>query len=488
MRFVKHSLTNRLVYLRMLVLLGSILILAGGLFIKSSTDSFLDPWFLRLIISINGIIIVAISFVSKKVERNFQYWVYLLVVICTLWIVYLSIINHFHPRYILTIVILFPGFSLVMQSRRHLNYYTALFVIVTIGASLVVESPIYPVQAFITQLIIIVIIISISVSSFLQAHSELSFSSENLKALVDNTDESYIMLNPDYTIKMVNRSASENLTQILNTELNQGDDFRKFVHQSEIVIFEKNFSKALNGHKVDVEREVKLSEKTTVWLEIKYIPVVDRNGETINVLFTARNITGKKTAEDEMKNKNLELEKINAELDRFVYRAAHDLRAPLSSVLGLINLIEMEKEKAKVGDYLAMMKQSVDRLNGFIDGVIEHSMNARTGLLIEKISFRKILDNVFENHSFMKGADRISKRITVNGNHDFYSDPGRMEIIFNNLLSNSIKYQDDQKTEPTVEVKVEINEESAEVLVEDNGLGIPKDNLDKIFDIFYRGR
>jgi len=203
MKFVRHSITNRLVFLRMLALLGSFLILAGGLLIESKNPLFEDPWVFRWIIAFSGIIIVLVSFISRTLARNFQYWIYFLAAICTIWIVYLAYLNDFHPRYALTIVILFPGFSLIMKSRWHLLYYTIFFGIVTLSGALLVENPIYPIQSFITQLAIIMIIISISVSSFLQAHSDLSFSSENLKALVDNTDESYIMLNPGNNITIV---------------------------------------------------------------------------------------------------------------------------------------------------------------------------------------------------------------------------------------------------------------------------------------------
>ena len=117
MKFVRHSISNRLVFLRMLALLGSILILAGGLFIESKNPLFEDPWIFRWIIAVNGITIVLVSFISRTVARNFQYWIYLLVATCTIWIVYLAYLNDFHPRYVLSIIILFPGFSLVMKSR-----------------------------------------------------------------------------------------------------------------------------------------------------------------------------------------------------------------------------------------------------------------------------------------------------------------------------------------------------------------------------------
>src|SRR5688500_16243322 len=97
------------------------------------------------------------------------------------------------------------------------------------------------------------------------------------------------------------------------------------------------------------------------------------------------------TTEQILSTKNAELEKINAELDRFVYSASHELRAPLTSVLGLINLAELNLSPENKREYLEMMRTSINKLDSFIQDIIRYSKNSRLELEREKINFSNII-------------------------------------------------------------------------------------------------
>jgi len=236
-----------------------------------------------------------------------------------------------------------------------------------------------------------------------------------------------------------------------------------------------------------LEKEVLISSELSVWMEVKYIPILNKSKKVTSVLFSARDISAKKRSEQKMKDKNLELEKINTELDKFVYRAAHDLRAPLSSVLGLINLSEKEKEMPLIRQYIEMMKASIDRLNKYISDVIDYSANARLEIASTAIDVEKIIQNVLDDHLYMEGAKEMVNEVNVNGNGVFMSDPKRVEIILNNIVSNAIKYRDIEKDENHLNISADISSSSTKFVIEDNGIGIHESQKEKIFDFFYRG-
>jgi len=181
---------------------------------------------------------------------------------------------------------------------------------------------------------------------------------------------------------------------------------------------------------------------------------------------------------------NAELRKVNSELDRFVYSASHDLRAPLASVLGLINVARLDK--ANIDEYLEKMEKSINRLDRFIHDIIDFSRNARTELVIEAIEFNSLVNEVMDDLRYLDQSSRIQFRLTVKGKDLFYSDRKRITIVLKNLISNSIKYHNPYREAPFVEVAVQVDALYANICVADNGSGIARQHLESIFKMFYR--
>jgi signal transduction histidine kinase len=196
----------------------------------------------------------------------------------------------------------------------------------------------------------------------------------------------------------------------------------------------------------------------------------------------------RKQAEDSLLQRNEELIKINDELDRFVYSVSHNLRAPLMSVLGLLNLTKHEKNLTLEGirEYLAMMESSILKLDHTLRNIIDYSRNARQEEEIEKIDIREEITQSFERLKYIGGQERLSKKIEVKGIAPFYSNAYRLSVIFDNLLSNAIKFQDHDKVDPMIAIGVNIDPASATIIVEDNGVGIPDDLHGLIFTMFFR--
>lgn len=185
--------------------------------------------------------------------------------------------------------------------------------------------------------------------------------------------------------------------------------------------------------------------------------------------------------------KNAKLAKMNEELDGYVYKASHDIRAPLTSLMGIINLIKVENDPEKIMQYVALQEKCIEKMDSHIMQILDLSKNLKTGLVPLKIDLKALIEEIFLELSFYENAELISKKINVHHNIDYYSDPYRIKIILNNLISNAIKYSKIGNSNPIIEVNIFIDYSHTIMTVKDNGIGITEAQKDKIFDMFYRG-
>ncbi len=183
---------------------------------------------------------------------------------------------------------------------------------------------------------------------------------------------------------------------------------------------------------------------------------------------------------------NEELKRVNGELDVFVYRTSHDLRAPIASTLGLINLMRLDNDPTQTVRYLDLQENALTKLDNFIQDILDYSRNARLDLEPEPIDFRRILDETFSLYTHLEHYDQINQIIDIQQSVEFFSDAKRLTIIFNNLLSNAIRYVRPTAEGSFIKITIRVDAQHAQVEVSDNGQGIAEEHRDKVFDMFYR--
>ncbi len=199
-----------------------------------------------------------------------------------------------------------------------------------------------------------------------------------------------------------------------------------------------------------------------------------------------KNETNLRESEARVKTQNEQLIKTNQELDRFVYSASHDLRAPLSSIAGLINIAEYSQHLPEVKDYLAMMKGRVRVLDKFITDIINYSRNARTEVISEKVNLQSLVLETVEGLKFTEGVEQISFNVKVAPTSEIITDATRLKVVLNNLVANAIRYHDKFKQEKFIQVEIETNQNEIAIRVSDNGQGISAEHQEKIFNMFYK--
>ena len=192
--------------------------------------------------------------------------------------------------------------------------------------------------------------------------------------------------------------------------------------------------------------------------------------------------------EEMLRKQNEELTKINKELDSFVYSVSHDLRSPLSSILGLVNVARIDpiKNKETVETYFEMIERSVLKLDETLRKILDYSRNARGELIITEVNLHQLIQDIFEQLKHIKGYNEIKKQINIQGHAAFFSDSYRLSVILSNLISNAIKYRDESKTNQAIEITATITPAHLRLEVRDNGIGIHSDYLRNVFNMFYR--
>lgn len=188
----------------------------------------------------------------------------------------------------------------------------------------------------------------------------------------------------------------------------------------------------------------------------------------------------------EIERKNLQLVKTNTELDRFVYSLSHDISAPLKSIKGLLNLSKMEGSTENNSLYLSKMDESIHRLESFIAEVLDYSRTNRTIIKEEEVNLKSFLKEIINDFRYLEDFEAITFDLKLN-NESVASDKFLLKVIFSNLISNAIKYQNrSDGRNPYVKITSHRRGGYLIIHIEDNGEGIAKEYEGKVFEMFYR--
>ncbi len=184
--------------------------------------------------------------------------------------------------------------------------------------------------------------------------------------------------------------------------------------------------------------------------------------------------------------KNEELQQADEELDKFAYSVTHDMRGPILSSLGAIELIRSSDDLGEVKEVMEMMEKSLQRMDAFIQNMHEYYNIKRGELQIAEIDFPSLINEMRELFSVGAKLDGTRFDITFHQDGAFRSDALTLKIILNNLLSNAFKYQKKDGDSKFVALEIKVAAGNALIYVRDNGIGIDDAHVNEVFNMFYR--
>ena len=264
--------------------------------------------------------------------------------------------------------------------------------------------------------------------------------------------------------------------RIIPSKLIRADDWK---------VAEQLLHKALNNQQpYRLTYRVKHRDGYHKWIEEHGAEIVKDGRQYFQgVLF---DISEKKRQEEELQQQNEHLKVANAELDRFSYSVSHDLRAPLSSALGLLDLVKTEEDTSRRKEYVEMTERSLHQLNNFIQEIISLTRNSRTELLVEEVDLQKMVNELVASQKQNAEHNQVTIRTNIQPTAKWHTDRRRLRVVLNNLLSNAIRYYRAGHDPSFVQLSVAIEQGQAVLVVKDNGIGIEPAHKSKIFDMFYR--
>ncbi|MDB5013476.1 MAG: Hydrogenase transcriptional regulatory protein hupR1 [Daejeonella sp.] len=183
--------------------------------------------------------------------------------------------------------------------------------------------------------------------------------------------------------------------------------------------------------------------------------------------------------------KNGELKKAYIELDKFAHSVTHDMRRPLLGILGAIEVAQEIDDIGELKSMLNMMQESVKNLDDFVQSTHDYYSLKRGELIIEEIDFQELIKKEEESLK-SKITEDIRFRANLQLEETFRCDKASMNIILHNLLTNAFKYQKKGNEDKFVELDIKVATGMATISIRDNGIGIPENDINDIFNMFFR--
>jgi PAS domain S-box-containing protein len=327
--------------------------------------------------------------------------------------------------------------------------------------------------------------IQVYITELKQNEIALHGKDKRFRALIENSNDAIALTDKDGRIIYASPSTTR-LTGYSPEELITGSAMN-FAHPDDYLILQKTYEQVLSAPANMVYLEFRLKDINGNWKWFDGYAANYLHDEYINaVIINYHDVTLRKNNELKIHEQNIELKKINTELDRFVYSASHDLKAPLTSILGIINVARIETDKNLNSRYFEMTEISIRKLLGIINDLTDFSRNARTEPESEEIEFGQIIQDAIDSYSHLEKSGKIRFTVRICEGSKFHSDALRLKILFNNLISNAIIYHNIHQPDPQINIEVKVDENGAELIICDNGQGIDRIYQSRVFEMFFR--
>jgi PAS domain S-box-containing protein len=340
------------------------------------------------------------------------------------------------------------------------------------------------------------------VTDYKKVQEAINHTNATLSGVIESTNERIFAVDIDFRYLMFNRSHALAMKVISNKEIKLGDNILKLLPKDLGIKAKRQFRLAFKDTPSSLEFTL-----LDQYLEASVNPIKNTNGKVIGATMFVRDITHRKKVEEKLRllNEELteqnwrlaaqeeelkatleELSERNFELDQLMYKTSHDLRSPLSSILGLVNLAHLDTDAQHQREYLDKIEGRIKKLDEFIRSMLNYARVNRSEQVIEVIDFHELITNSIQELEYLDNFSKMNTSLNiVNESVPFKCDVLLLKIIFSNIVSNAYKYFNPLKPS-YLKIKVEITPVNAIITLRDNGIGIEKEHVKRVFDMFYR--
>lgn len=262
--------------------------------------------------------------------------------------------------------------------------------------------------------------------------------------------------------------------------------FLTMLHPDDREMVEKAITECIQkGKKYDVEYRVIHPDGSIRWIYAKGHGILDENGKCLRMTGVVLDITERKEKIELLKHLNDELKRSNNELEQFAYIVSHDLREPLRAISGFIGLLKEKYNNvldAKAAEYINYATQGVVRMDELLACLLEYSRVSSRAQVLAHVSANESLNAAIAN--LHKSIAESNAAVTFDDLPTLKADGRQLTQLFQNLIQNAIKFRSDKR--PQIHIGCKRQDNRWLFWVKDNGIGIDKQQFDRIFNIFHR--
>ncbi|MEO5979349.1 MAG: two-component regulator propeller domain-containing protein [Chryseolinea sp.] len=263
--------------------------------------------------------------------------------------------------------------------------------------------------------------------------------------------------------------------QQLQIRIDEINSMNSMLKKHQLDIFEKN-------NEIQAQNEELQSQNEQIFQQQDNLVIAREQLREINT--NLEQTVSERT--DELKRTINDLNKTVFELDRFVYSASHDLSAPLKSIHGLVELIKLEDDRTKILEYADYIKRTVLKLEDVIKSMIDYSRNTHILVKTDVVNLKELIDEVTLELAFWQEASKIAFLNNIPDFLQIHTDRARVKVVLHNLVSNSIKYRDQNKDSNWIKFECVLEDKHWQLTISDNGIGIRAEYLEKVFNMYFR--
>lgn len=350
------------------------------------------------------------------------------------------------------------------------------------------------------------IVVFLDITDRKKAEESLRHSEALNRSIIENSKDCIKILDTNGTLKFISKGGQELLEiEDVNTVLDESwIDFWKGEHHKRA---KQAIQEALDGKLGYFEGYCPTTKGQPKWWGVQISPIYDGEGNVRQLLSVSRDITGRKNVEQEKSRLNSQLKKKNEDLRQILYATSHDLRTPLVNIQGfsreledsiselnkIINNMKIPAEVKQEFNYIIdeeipesihFITSSAAKMDKLITGLLSLSRVGRQKLNLNKLDINEILDEVLSNLEYEIKNEDI--KVDIDELPNCMGDESQINQVFSNLVSNAIKYLE-PKRDGEIRISGYKDKKYSYYTIEDNGIGISKQQQKKIFNLFHQG-
>ncbi len=308
---------------------------------------------------------------------------------------------------------------------------------------------------------------------------QTTISRNYLKKIYEGVTDMVFVLDKNGYIEDINQRVTEIARyQLKNLKSKPVNSLFPFKHKFNFAELKKQLTK--NHIKTDIRTDFITAYNAKIPVNCSFSLIDGSNHEDCLIILLIKDLSELVSTEKELLDRN-------KELNTFIYRASHDLKGPLASMMGLLNLIDINPNQLEdIPNYIENIKKSAIKLNSVVSDLLDLGRITANLIEFEDLMIDQIFNQIIEEYKYMPLFSEASINIINSQDYPLHSVPQIVKSILQNILDNSLKYAQPNAS-PNIEIKIMDSNNGVKLEIKDYGIGIPTNIQKKIYNMFYRG-